>query len=188
MVVKRNILIVDDEPTVLDFLRDAIEDYQGQFNIHTATSGEEALEILGSTKVDLVLTDLNMPQMNGFELIAYMSRNYKDVPIITMTGFGTPESLARAKQLGSLFCVEKPIQLDTLVGTIEEALETYSRGYIHGVTLSTFLQMVAQERKTCTLEVRSKGRVGHLHVKEGKLINAETGHMKGKEAAVEIIL
>jgi CheY-like chemotaxis protein len=52
--------------------------------------GKEAVQILDATGVDLVVTDLRMPKMDGFELLAHMSGNYPDIPVIVMTAYGTP--------------------------------------------------------------------------------------------------
>ncbi|UCG13057.1 MAG: response regulator [Deltaproteobacteria bacterium] len=181
-------MLVDDEEVVLNMIRDGVKAFIGAMNVVTASDGRQAVRKLESTKVDLVVTDLNMPGMNGFELLAHMSRNYRDVPVLVMTGFGNSDTEERVKKMGSLHYLKKPLKLDELAETITETLEPNSRGYIHGVTLSTFLQMIAQEQKTCTLEVRSKGRTGQLYLRNGRLIDAEAGGLRGKDAAIEIIL
>jgi twitching motility two-component system response regulator PilG len=188
MAFRRNILVVDDEVNVLGFFKDGLSIYRDRFNVHTAMSGKDALKILRTTKVDLVVTDLHMPQMNGFELIAHMSKNYRDIPVITMTAFGSPQIKDKAKQMGSVHFLEKPLSLDSLVEKISEALGPKSKGFVHGVTLPTFLQMVGHERKSCTLEITSEDKLGHLYVKGGKLIDAKSGNLRGQEAAIEIIL
>ena len=88
----REVLIVDDEEPLLLSIAEGLSIYKKYFNLLTATNGMEAVKLLKSSPViDLVITDLSMPKMDGFELIAYMNRNYPKIPVIMMTAFGTPK-------------------------------------------------------------------------------------------------
>ena len=87
----KNVLIVDDEKSFLLSLVEGLLSFAGDFNTLTAENGKKAVEVLKSANIDLVVTDLKMPEMDGFELLAYMSRNYPDIPVIVMTAYCTPE-------------------------------------------------------------------------------------------------
>ncbi len=183
----KNVLIVDDERSFLSSVSEGLSAYAAEFNTLTAENGKKAIEILNSTQVDLVVTDLKMPEMDGFELLAYMSRQFPDIPVIVMTAYGTPEIKERVQSMGVSQYLEKPLDFKELVDKIFLELAASSEGYIRGITLPTFLQLVEMERKTCTLKITSKGRIGYLYFNEGQLIGAETETDKGEKAAYEIV-
>ncbi|MGQ9495864.1 MAG: response regulator [Thermoanaerobaculaceae bacterium] len=183
----KNVLIVDDEKPLLLSLAEALRAYAEDFKLATAENGKEAVDILNTVKVDLVVTDLNMPKMDGFELLAYMSRNHPSIPVIVMTAFGSPEIKERLQGRGISSYLEKPFNVDVLVNKIFEVLTAQPDGYLTGISLVTFLQLVEIEKKTYSLNVRSKEKVGHLCIQKGRLVFAETGDLQGEEAAYEII-
>jgi CheY-like chemotaxis protein len=187
MEEKTNILIVDDDKTFLLSLSDGLSSHDSMFNILTAGNGKEAVEELKENIIDLVITDLKMPEMDGFELMAFMSRNYPHIPVIVITAFGTPEIEKNLKSLGTFQYLEKPLDFNVLIERISEGLESKSSGYIKGISLPSFLQLVEMEKKTCTLMVKSKGRKGYLFFNNGILMDAETGKQEGEEAAYDIV-
>ena len=138
-------------------------------------------------QIDLVVTDLKMPVMDGFELLAYISNNYSSVHVIVMTAFGTPEIEEKIQSLGAIQYVEKPINFRELAEKILDGLLTASKGFISGITLPSFLQLIEMEKKTCTLKVKSREGTGSLHIMKGELLDAEAGHLQGEEAAYEIV-
>jgi signal transduction histidine kinase/CheY-like chemotaxis protein len=119
-------LIVEDDACVADFLRSAIS----QPNVHSisATNGKEALEALASGKsVDIIVTDLNMPQMGGEELIKWVRAISPRTLIIVLTGYGSvPSAVSLAKQ-GVFEYLTKPIELDDLTNALERAIEQVLR-------------------------------------------------------------
>ncbi|WP_166404732.1 response regulator [Desulfonema ishimotonii] len=184
----KTILVVDDEKMILRLATEALESQGEDFNVMTALNGKQAVQILNSTRVDLVLTDLKMPVMDGYELLSYMSKNYRNTPIIVMTGFGSPEIGKRLKQKGVLHYIEKPFEIDDLKEKVSAVFTEKSKGYIHGFTLANFLQAVEVEQKTLTLRIRSKGRVGYLYLEKGELTDAENDDgLKGETAAIAIL-
>ncbi len=183
----KTILVVDDDKMILRLAAEALKDYAGGFNVITASDGKQALQILNASGADLVITDLKMPVMDGYELLSYMSKNHRNIPIIVMTGFGSPEIAKQLRQKGILHYIEKPFEINVLREKISEVLSVGSKGYIHGFTLANFLQTVELEQKSITLRIRSKMRIGYLHLEEGELIDAETDELKGEAAATEIL-
>ena len=83
----------------------------------------EAVKLLKSSPViDLVITDLSMPKMDGFELVAYMNRNYPKIPVIMMTAFGTPKIEEIIQEMGIYRYLEKPLDINMIANTILNAL------------------------------------------------------------------
>jgi predicted regulator of Ras-like GTPase activity (Roadblock/LC7/MglB family)/ActR/RegA family two-component response regulator len=183
----KNVLIVDDERFFLMSLVEGLGTYAADFNTLTAENGKKALAVLRSTLIDLVITDLKMPEMDGFELLAHMNKEFLDIPVVVMTAYATPEIKSRLEELGSFHLLEKPIDFRELVDTIFTQLSSISKGYIRGITLPAFLQLVEMEKKTCTLKVMSKGRIGYLYFFEGTLVDANNGKETAEDAAYDIV-
>lgn len=184
----KTILVVDDEQVILRLATEALESNGEDIRVIPAENGKEAVQSLNENKVDLVLTDLKMPVMDGYELLSYMSKNYRNIPIIVMTGFGSPEIARRLKQKGVMYYIEKPFEIEDLKEKVSQVFTEKSKGYIHGFTLANFLQAVEVEQKTLTLRIRSKGRVGYLYLDNGELIDAENDDGEhGEEAAIAIL-
>lgn len=183
----KKVLIVDDEKSFLLSLKDGLRIHEQQLQVFLAGDGQEAVEILARTPMDLLVTDLKLPVMDGFELLAHVSRTTPNLPVIVMTAFGTPGMESRIFSMGALNYLEKPLDFALLEKSIFDALESGARSYIHGITLAAFLQLVQMEKKTCSLRVRCNGRVAYLYIHQGDLIDAECDEQRGIEAAFEAI-
>lgn len=184
----KRVLIVDDDKSFLQSLTDGFKAYEDKFSITTAGDGVEAVLALEKEEISLVLTDLKMPRMDGFELVAHLSSNYPNIPVIVMTAFGTPEMEESLHAMGTIQYIEKPIDFAMLVEKILNGLKAPStQGYITGVSLSSFLQLLEIDKKTCTLTIRSESNKGYMHFKEGDLLDATYKELQGSEAAFEIV-
>lgn len=113
----RSILVVDDELLIRDLLYDFF--HQQGWDIAIAENGEKALEILRSKKVDLVLTDLRMPDMDGLSLTSEVRKSYPDLPVIIMTGYPSVDTAISALRQRVADYVIKPFNINKLYKTIE---------------------------------------------------------------------
>jgi len=187
----RNVLIVDDEKGFLAKLQAGFAEFRDQFAVETAENGKQAIDMLLSSTVDLIVTDLKMPIMDGFELLAYVASNFPAIPVIVMTAFATPETENQLKRTGIYSLLEKPIDFDVLCSTILQGLESNTEeGSLTGISLENFVQLIELEKKTCLLEVQSKQekcKNGYLIFKQGELWDALIDKLKGEEAAIKIV-
>ena len=114
------VLVVDDEPTVRRFTSRILEEHG--FSVQVATDGLEALEALQSDSfLDLVVSDIVMPRLNGIELYQTMSTMYPDIPVILMSGYGTD----RLNELGiALPCgvLAKPFLPKILISEVRRCM------------------------------------------------------------------
>jgi two-component system NtrC family response regulator len=117
------ILIVDDEKNY-PFILGAVLEEEG-FEILTANSGRQALEILRSSDVDLVLTDMKMPSMDGIELLEHIKEMERDLPVIMMTAYGTVDKAVEAMQKGAYSYILKPFDNQRLVIYVSKAISMY---------------------------------------------------------------
>ena len=181
------ILIVDDDLGQLRLLARLVSMRRRDLTVLTASDGTEAVEVLESGPIDFVLTDLQMPEMDGLELLAWLISNQPHVPACSMTAF--PEAIA-VEQLGGMGrpdCFTKPVDIEQLLGRIDEIRDGGTRGHVTNISLASFLQLLQMERKTCVLHVGSEGRTGELVVVRGELERAKIGKRSGDEAAMAIV-
>jgi predicted regulator of Ras-like GTPase activity (Roadblock/LC7/MglB family)/CheY-like chemotaxis protein len=183
----KNVLIVDDEKSFLLSLLQGLASYAEDFNVYTALNGNAAVDVLKANDIDLVVTDLKMPEMDGFGLLAAMSKSHAGIPIIVMSAYCTPEIKSRLKGLGALKILDKPIDFQDFVEHILAELHSGSKDYLNGITLPAFLQLVEMEKKTCTLRIESHGKRGVLYFQEGVLIDADNGVEAHEKAALDIV-
>jgi CheY-like chemotaxis protein len=193
------ILLVDDEINSLDHVINHLKNSKEQFQVLTAQNGEQAVEILNKESVDLVITDLRMPVMDGFELLLNMQKNFSAIPTIVMSSFITSEVREKLKPLGIVRLIEKPVHLPArqtseaihaLENDIIEMLSEVSHGEpLVGLSVSSFLQVLSMDQQTCILYVENKKtkQKGFLYVISGELSDAECGHIPAEEAALEMI-
>jgi DNA-binding response OmpR family regulator len=181
------ILIVDDEPTQARGLSRAILHRRPDYSVLTALNGAEAVALLEEQQVDLVLTDLQMDQMDGFDLLAWILSHRPALLAFAMTGQASEESSRRLSGLGAIECFNKPLDIDALLERLTDGLAQSIRGHVQNVGLASFLQLIELERKTCTLEVRRGDLVGHLYLRKGELLEARVGDASGEQGALAII-
>jgi CheY-like chemotaxis protein len=185
----KNVLIVDDDQEMLLSVKEGLERYDETFSVIIAGDGEVAADKLRTDPVSLVVTDLKMPRMNGFTLLAHIMERYPDIPVIIITAYSTPEMEKQARLGGAVGYIEKPFMIEDLARKIVSALRQESEGgTLHGISSGTFLQLIEMEQKTCTIRVmdRNSEKKGVLFFRKGELMDARVNGVSGIEAAYEI--
>jgi two-component system NtrC family response regulator len=146
------ILIVDDEKNYLTILSALLED-EG-FEVLTAPGGFEALEVHKSSDLDLILTDMKMPKMDGIELLENIKEKDPDLPVIMMTAHGTVDKAVEAMQKGAYTYVLKPFDNERLIIYVKKAISMYQ---------------VVKENRRLRNAVESQYRFGNLIGKSKKM-------------------
>lgn len=118
------ILVVDDEPNYLIVLSELLKE-EG-FEVLTAQSGEEGFKIVEENDLDLVLTDMRMPGMDGLELLKAIKNFDRDLPVIMITAFGEVDKAVVAMKAGAYNYLAKPFNNEELLVNIRKAIEHYS--------------------------------------------------------------
>ncbi len=119
----KNVLVIDDYKPVLESLSAYLGLFLQDCTILVAEDGTTAKEIIRSKPIDIILTDLEMPGMNGFELMDYTKTHYPAIPVLVMTGSHSQESEARARMGGAAQYLVKPFDVDTVTHLIAAQLE-----------------------------------------------------------------
>ncbi len=115
------ILIIDDNPEVLETLSDVLEN-EG-YEILTFNSGKEAIAQTAEEKPQVILLDINIPDINGIEILRRIKKIDRDIPIIMITAYGSMDSVIQAMRLGAYDYLNKPFNLDKMKILIKRALE-----------------------------------------------------------------
>ena len=120
-----SILVVDDEPDVADLFRQRFrrEARQGTYVMHFATSGEQALEQLAGEiepTLVVVLSDINMPGMDGLTLLQEIKQRFPDLPVMMVTAYGDDERRRRATEYGASEFLTKPVDFDQLKAQLRQ--------------------------------------------------------------------
>jgi two-component system, NtrC family, response regulator AtoC len=118
----KKILIVDDELN-MRLVLSAMLKKEG-FEVSSASNGREALQILQSTKIAVVISDLKMPDIDGMELLTCVSERYPEIPVIMITAHGTIATAVEALKKGAFDYITKPFDLDDLKNIISKAIKT----------------------------------------------------------------
>lgn len=106
-MLKGNLLLVDDEPSIVEILKFRLTDLAE--NVFTAPDGKEALSVISQNDVHCVVCDINMPVMNGAELIKKLREMKNDVPFIFYTGYGNSALMLEAVKYGAFDFLNKPM-------------------------------------------------------------------------------
>ena len=120
----KNVLIVEDSKAIRSVMRVALEE-AGDFFAVEVTNGFEALKTLPSRPFDLIITDINMPDINGLELIGFVKSNpaYRNIPLIIVSTEKSEEDKKRGLALGASGYVAKPFKPQELLAAVQKALE-----------------------------------------------------------------
>jgi two-component system response regulator HydG len=118
---KARILIVDDEPDVLGFMQQLLE--QKGYEVDIAAGGAEALILVAERAPALLITDLRMPTMDGIELLGRLREQQRDLPTLVLTAAEDTSTAVRAMRAGAADYLTKPVDLGTLLLSVERALE-----------------------------------------------------------------
>lgn len=119
-----SILIVDDEPNYLIVLSELLKD-EG-FEVFTAADGLSGLKLVEDVDLDLVITDMQMPGMNGLELLRKVKEKNRDLPVVVITAFAEVDKAVQAMQAGAYSYLAKPFSNDELIITLTKAAQHYS--------------------------------------------------------------
>lgn len=170
------LLLVDDDPGLLKLL--GMRLVSEGYSVVTAESGPEALRVLGREKVDLVISDLRMDEMDGLQLFSEIQKGHPGMPVIILTAHGSIPDAVAATQQGVFSFLTKPVDKDALYKAIDEALEQRSPA-----TDGAWRQAIVTRSPLMLRLLEQAGMVAQSDV--SVLINGQSG--TGKEIVAQAI-
>jgi CheY-like chemotaxis protein len=184
----KNVLIAEDDPILSKRLSTILAKHRDKFHVQCVSNGREAMDLLKTNQFSLLITDIQMPEIDGLVLLTHVSEMYPAMPCFVMTAYNTPD-LKKKLPRDLLRFFKKPFDIEKLAMTITSVLDQdIPSGAIYGISVISFLQMIHLEQKTCLFEVDIPNQgTGVFYFERGVLYNAVFGKLKGDAAAIELI-
>ncbi|MGB3222733.1 MAG: response regulator [Desulforhopalus sp.] len=185
----KRVLVVDDEEDMLWMLQRNLNKGMQDVEILAAKSAEEALAILSDKPANLVITDINMPGMNGLDLLIEINNRFPETGVIIMTAYPSNAYENKAMMSGSLRFIEKPFDINDVRNIVKEALKVHEgfQGTVDGVDLIDIVQFNALSRATAALKVTTGKLEGMIFFKDGAVVHAMCGQETGEVAFFTIL-
>lgn len=184
----KKVLIVEDHPDQLLRMITILRQYADRFVTVPAKNGREAISVLKGQEISLVVTDIQMPDIDGIMLLAYINTYHPEIPCFVTTAYGTSRLRAKLPR-DILRFFHKPFDVHDLAKAIITALaEGPADKSESGISLVKLMHLVTMEKATCKFEIDLPGRpTSALFFENGVLLDAESGELAGEAAALEIL-
>jgi len=185
----KRVLVVDDEEDMLWMLQRNLNKGMSDVEILAASSGEEALAVLSDKAVNLVITDINMPGMNGLDLLIEVNNRYPDTGVIIMTAYPSNAYEREAMMSGSLRFIEKPFDINDMRDIVNGALKTTDgfQGTVDGIDLMDIVQFNGLSQATSALKVTTADQEGMIFFKKGEVVHAMCDQVSGEDAFFKVL-
>ena len=190
---RSKILLVDDDQDFLEVYWEIFKTLPSGPEVHTASAGPRALALLESEAFNLLIVDLNMPKMDGLQVIAIARRKYPQLKIVVWTCIGDEQFRARAYGMGVDQYWQKPSsdqERQHFLDSVESMLQRDVQGGFRGVQSKSLVDLIQLEcfsQNSTTLRIKNGALNGRIWIQAGELVDAETEDLKG-EAAFRRIL
>ena len=204
-MAKKKVLLVDADPRSLRVLEVSLR--KAGYNITCAQDGLAAIEILGHQVPDLLIVDTKLPKLDGYGLVARLrdKAEWTAIPVIFLASQRSVEDKIRGLELGVEDYLTKPIFVRELLARVNvvlarktqeslsdkrasSTLKTRFAGSIQDMTVVDLIQTFEISRKSGTITFKSGSRLGHVWVRDGAMVDAEVGALRGEEAVYRILV
>jgi ActR/RegA family two-component response regulator len=179
---KDSILLVDDDAEVVWALGRYFT--RAGFPVATCGDGEEAISLLESRHFDTVITDIQMPRVNGLALVDWLRSNRASTRVVVITAFGGPSIRHLSIKKGAILYLEKPVDPDLLADALSSTKEDSAfSGNIDNIDILDYLQLMMLTGRRVVLEVSSRdGAQGLIFIDRGEVRHATCDHLEGEDA------
>lgn len=192
---QHQVLFVDDDRAFLQVIRDLFVSWsEDAWQVYCAESADEALGILKTRKIDLIVVDVNMPVLDGIQFIRILNRRYPHLKKAVITGFATEEKRSTCLTEGAELFIEKPRSADGLKSVFTMLCELVSwtpqkgfQGVLRQVGLYDVIQMECLGRNSSILEIHNRQIRGRIYIEDGKIVHATAGDTVGHDAFQKLL-
>jgi ActR/RegA family two-component response regulator len=181
------VLVVDDDAGIIWTIGSALT--RAGFAVTTCRDGAEALALLESRDFDILVTDVELQDINGLQLLDWARRNRPDLKVVVITGYGSGALKELAIGKGAFAYLEKPVDMQLLISVISEHDQKKAfSGSIDEIDIMDYVQLMLLSGRRVVVEVTSRdGRRGRLYIDKGSIIHAECGDVAGEDAVYECL-
>ena len=185
----KRVLVVDDEDDLTWSISKHLSKDKNKYELICVNSGKKALEVLSQVPVELVISDIRMPEISGMELLSKIRESYSNTKVIIMTAYGSSEVQEEANKRGCLKYIEKPFEINELRQLILSVIEEKKgfQGTISDFQLHDLVQMNCLGRITAVLHITMEKNNGEIYFSEGNIVHAECNDFEGKDALYEML-
>lgn len=182
----KNILIVDDEENLTWSLTRNLQRSFTNFEIISTTSGKEAYEILTQRKIDLLISDIKMPDMDGITLLSFARKHHPSLNVILMTSFRYPEYKKLAEE-EKVYFFEKPFDIEDMKSQIQKIFYSTEKYQKAALNLSTLIKKYYEQGFSGWLFLKNGNSSGKLFFKDGIIIDAQANSLTGEMALIHLL-
>jgi CheY-like chemotaxis protein len=192
MPTSPKVLLLDDDQFLLGVYKGMVSKLPSQPEVHTATSGARAIALLDSEPFTLLISDLNMPKMDGLQVLSIVRRKFPQLRIVVLTAVIDEQFRSRAYAMGVDLFWQKPgtdQEIELFKECIESLLVREVQGGFRGIqskSLVDLIQMECLSQNSAVLKITNGAQEGRIWILEGDIIDATTGALMGEEAFREI--
>ena len=186
---KKRVLVVDDEEDLTWSIAKNLARDKDRYDLITVNSGKEALDVLSQLPVNLVVSDVRMPEISGLDLLLKIKENYPLTKVVIMTAYGSSEVQDEASKRGCFKYIEKPFEMNKLRELILSGIEEKKgfEGRISDFQLSDLIQMNCLGRLTNAIFVSKDDQQGAIFFEDGNIVHAVVDNIEGENAFYEIL-
>ncbi|MCX7866657.1 MAG: response regulator [Limisphaera sp.] len=189
------VLFVDDDPVFLQTVAELMSGLsQGRWEILTAGNASEALQVLHSRPVDLVVLDVEMQAIDGIQVLSLLNRSHPHLQKAVLTGYATENYRAACLAQGAELFLEKPTRPEgwaSVHAALQQLLdfppERGFRGVLRRVGLTDILQLECLGKSSSVLEVTAGSVTGRIYIDQGRIVHAELGEATGEAAFYRLL-
>ena len=183
----KNILVVDSDPVTLHTFVGLLKSQSSFLQIFSAANMQTARQTLADQEIHILITGMHISEMDAFDLLAITATDYPGTRIIVMTNHASAMFRTKIKQMAGVIHFDQALDISMLTKRIFTELQIDYGGQVRGISLTSFLQMIELEGRSCTLHITAKGKMGTIFFVNGKPVAAKMGLLEGKSAALHIL-
>src|SRR5437867_4639622 len=194
MAVQPKILLLDDDQDFLDLYKEMLSQHLSCLpEVRTASSGSRALSLLESEAFTLMIVDLNMPKMDGLQVLSIARRKYPQLKVVVLTGIRDDQFRTRAYAMGVDQYWIKPEsdqEMRLFMESIESLLTREAQGGFRGVqskSLVDIIQLECLSQNSCVLKISNGLIDGKIWIQTGEVTDAEAAGLRGEPAFQRIL-
>jgi CheY-like chemotaxis protein len=182
----RSVLVVDPDEATRRVVSESLAT-DGELEVRSVASARAAMEVLTQRAVHILVTALEMPEMDGFELVAFALARRPEVSVVVIGDHTSGRLGEILRSTDSFYHLRRPVGSQQVQQLLRSLRPPVAAGHLQGLSLAGLLQMLGFEAKSCRVTVHARQGTGRVELDHGDIVHAECGSLGGREAAFEML-